>query len=334
MPIKASVFQMLNYNENLVERNGKKIVELKSNAGDGTYSYKEKNFEFPYAAITGVIDGGKHYLLASLDIAPVKNAGLLEFKIWGEKTDGKSTIDAKAVAAAELEWHKDGAIAVILVDDIPMLAAVARVLASNKIIAKNKMIIDLKVNEADVKIAEESLEAFLMSVVAEGLPKKDSEMFKIFQKCKEYGIGLLPYMSREELPQTVIRDDFDQPIGNVPLCFPFTGDLPTYDSVEFTSPTIKPRNGNGSGSGGSTTVTVTSYCPPEEKLKFICAQMKIIYPDLNIESVNDIAQLLHDYPESVVGYNLALQLTSVSPEKVWHSNMPPEVPPEKASKKA
>ena len=274
MAIKQSPFQSLNFGESLKEYNGKQWVELKFNGGDTAYSFKEDDFMLNYDALAGAVVDGKHYLIAVLSYGAVTTDKLFEFKVWVKGADGKNSMDKKAGQDLELAWQKSGCLATLLVDDIPVLAALSRVLDGTKTIIRNSIKVNLKATEAKVKEIEDSLGSFIMFAVANGLPKNPSPMFDVYAACRAEGMGIVPNLAVTELPQVPTFDDFGSKNGSTVSCFPFEGDLPVYDKLIWTPPTVVAKKASGGWGNGGGSTTVNGFLAPDDKLKFIAAQFK------------------------------------------------------------
>lgn len=312
MAIKQSPFQSLNFGESLKEYNGKQWAELKFNGGDSAYSFKEDDFTLNYDALAGAVVDGKHYLVAVLSYGAVTTDKLFEFKVWVKGADGKNSMDKKAGQDLELAWQKSGCLATLLVDDIPVLAALARVLDGTRVIIKNSIKVSLKLSDSQIKEIEESLTSFILSVVANGLPKKDTPMFATYVACRDKGIGVIPHLSASELPHIPTYNDFGSKTGSEVSCFPFEGELPVYDKLIWTPPTIAAKKaGGGWGNGGGST-TVNGFLAPEDRLKFVVTQMKLAGIPLASEDIAGIFGAVSLDPGATQIYRMALEMCSAN----------------------
>ena len=308
---KTVPFKALNNGEHLVEVAGLQWANLKPNLEEVWGQFKEKTFEFKYDALTGAVVDGRHWLIATLHTGACMPEGLFEFKIWGDKVDGKATIDKKAVEEHQIKWQKSGCLASILVDEIPQLATFAKVLNDFSVIIKNPIKVNLEMSAEDIKSLEEHLTTWIAGTLAAGKLDKGIPAYQSFKWLEGYYCGVAPIMKESSLPQIPVLDEFGSPDGTKPSCFPFEGELPTYSKLIWNTPTISvKKTGGGYGNGGGTTI-FHGYLSPEDRMKFVIAQLKSAGYDLKSEDCAGIAQLVQDEKAATL-FNVAMWMCSSS----------------------
>jgi hypothetical protein len=270
----------------------------KSGKNEGKYDFTGDDFVLPATVFTGAVDGDDYWLVAVLESGACNKGGCFEFKSWKNGADGaKGSFDKTASDALAVKWQSDGCLALIHCNDIPVLKTAAKVLHELKIVVKpGSGEITVRTNIVadqchDIEVALAEFWCYLLA--NEGnTPDEGTKEYERAVTIAQAGIMALPAMANEDLPCKVLYDVMGKKKGVKLECFPFTGELPSYDAVSVAFPKKEERkksNGNGYGGGATVTTTVTGYLSPSDRTKYLCDSLRAMGFDVIGDSVDGIA---------------------------------------------
>ncbi|WP_138500981.1 hypothetical protein [Nostoc sp. PA-18-2419] len=262
---------------------------LKLNKGggsDGKYDFTGDSFVLQTSVFTGLIDGDDYWLMAVLGAGSCNpKGGTFEFKAWKAGTDGaKGSFDKTAAEAIAIQWQKDGCFAAIHCNDIPVLKTMVKVLHEAKIIAKpgsGEITVRLNSEATDMcPQLETALSEFWFYLLAhEGnTPDTDDPAYAAAGVIAAAGLMSMPCLSSEDLPSVPLYDLFGKKNGVKVECFPFSGELPSYDAVTVTLPKKEEKKSRSGGGYGA--VTVDPKAVLEAREKYFITQLALHDPEV------------------------------------------------------
>ncbi|MCW5315621.1 hypothetical protein GTQ43_20875 [Nostoc sp. KVJ3] len=227
-------------------------------AGDREkYNFTGTEFTIQGSAFAGMIDGENYWLISTLASGSCNpKGGIFEFKVWKQGEGGaKGSFDKAAGEAQALQWQKDGCNAAIEVSGIPALKTFVKVLHELKIIATNEtreIVARLNITDEQCPALEEALAVFWAYLIGnEGnTPDEGTPAYEAALLINDAGLMSLPALSPEMLPNVPRKNVMGKITGHKVECFPFTGNLPSYDAITVALPK-KEEKKSGKGSWGS-----------------------------------------------------------------------------------
>ncbi len=256
----------------------------KTGNNEGKYDFKGNDFILPVNVFTGLIEGENHWLICVLSSgACLPKTGVFEFKVWKQGENGaKGSFDKSKAEELAIQWQKDGCLAAISVNEIPVLKTLVKVLHDLKVILRplsNEITVRLNIEKEQCPEIENALSVFIAHMLTGEEPAEGTEAYKAATVVSDAGLMALPCLSEKDLPFTILRSILGKETGRKVECFPFTGTLPSYESLTVALPTKEEKKASKSSWSGSGNVDPKKVL--EARKQFIIDEMKVIAPNAN-----------------------------------------------------